>query len=461
MCSQPFSTSLNILTCLLLVMLIPARSVLAQGSWKSECVQISDHVNQQGRLKEQGEYTHFVCTASSHDSASQSISIFISNDDIHTVFIIHGQTPIPENFNVIALTNVQSHQFAPVDQDTVDLVSEDVIETAVDQQVSFVARECGSATPFAYGFKSADRELLEKIHKDVNKQLKRFQRLEVKPEIKKKIPMAGYIADHWPKITSAINSLKNYLIITWPVVAVASLLWSDPLRASVATYEKDQTADFKDCLVQVLVDTNELFGDMNRQGVTSEHFTSLNTIQEISDGFDGGITQFQTTGRFLGFLDPSCACPTCPGDTAPRQARFTNCLVDVIVQTDAMIFDALRLTNSELDGFLNTEIPLSGYFANFNGSAPGAEKIVFNITSNTTLNTATVFYANFSQFDTRVGGEESTCSCLTCPRIQTELSKNGGVLLVYFVNTAVSVMVSVAVYAGAVIVKKIYRSVKG
>ncbi|WP_145912634.1 hypothetical protein [Endozoicomonas montiporae] len=269
------------------------------------------------------------------------------------------------------------------------------------------------------------------------------------------IPDSNPILRRWPEIKKALQSIVNKAAMSWPVVIFSSVLWDQPIRQSVASFEPNPTNNFKDCPVQVLVDTNEFLGDMHRQGITAKKFTSRNTVKEISEGFNSGVSTFQTTGRFIDFLDESCQCNTCPGDKAPHPARFSDCLVDVTIQTDVMVFDALRLTNSNLNDFLNSEVPLSGYIAKFNGTAPEAKTSVFKINSNTTLNTATVLHASFSNFDTAPGSSRSTCGCPECPPVQTNASKNKGTILVGITNLAISAAAGVTIWATLLVVSKV------
>lgn len=272
--------------------------------------------------------------------------------------------------------------------------------------------------------------------------------------------MAGYIIRHWRDITKALQSIVNYIVLAGPVVTFGSILWDEDVRARVATFEDDPESDFKDCPVRVLVDTNEFLGDMHRQGITAKQFTSLNTIREISQGFTSGITTFQTTGRFIDFVSSACECSTCPGETHPHPGRFTDCLVDITIQTDVMIFDTLRLTNSNLNDFLNAEVPLSGYIAQFNGSASLAKTMIFDIKSNTTLNTATVLYANYSKFDTLLESNRSTCGCPACSPAQTSTSKNAGAMLVGTVNLAITITAGTVLWVTVLAVSKIYSHIK-
>ena len=453
MSNPPLFFPLRFLICFLLTVFFPAKTVFAWGEWKTECERVEDHIGEDGKLQAGGDFTHFVCTTSPQGSTtSHTLSIFVTHEEINTVFIVHGQTPLPPNYNVIALANGATHQFAPVDQSAVQEVSEDVIETAIEQQISFASVESGNPDiPYAYRFKPADQELLEKIGKETEKQLNRFRRLEIKPGIKKKIPIAGYLADHWLQIRSLIESYKSYLILCFGLTPFISLLYSQAIKDSVITYEDEPASDFHNCLVRVLVDTNVFLRDMHDQGITQENFTSLNTIEEISRGFDSQIQTFWTIGEFIDFADqsPECRCPTCPGQPHPPPTSFSNCRVNITMQTNAMITDALRLTNSDFNNRLNAEIPLSGYFSEFNGTIERPANTLFNLTVNcsTTLNTESVLHARLNEFARAPDGQPSRCECPDCPNIPTQSSQNLGVILVGATSFAVAATLAAIVMA--------------
>ena len=426
--------------------------------WKTHC-KLADHQEQDQTLSPSSPYTYYLCTSTDSESQkSQSYTLAIEPMVTNTIITWPGTIPLPENYNVVALGNPQSNEFAMIEENEIQVPKDTLVAAAL--QARELTSHSGPPTVSTFRYKSADQELLEKFRKSIDKELQKKQAPRLREDIKQKVPMADYIFRHWHDITRAAQSIINYVVLAWPVITFGSVLWDESLRTRVATFEDDPDHDFKDCPVRVLVDTNEFLGDMHRQGVTSRQFTSLNTIREISEGFDSKVTTFQTTGRFIDFVNQACQCPSCPGESQPRPHSFGDCLVDVIIQTDAMVFDALRLTNSDLNDFLNAEVPLSGYIARFNGSTPQAKTLVFDIKSNTTLNTATVLYANFSNFDTLLGSDTTSCRCPACPPVQTNASKNAGIIVVGIVNLGITFVAGVTLWATVLIISKAYRQIK-
>lgn len=452
------------LTILLLLTIVPfSMPCLSQSAqWQNDC-KVIDHQDQDKKLASTSPYTYYLCTSTNTESGeSHSFTLMVGHDEADTVFAWPGTTSLPDSLNVVALGNPETNEYAMVEGNQVHVPQDELVAAAIHARDFAGVGNCGTAGFHTFKFKSADQQLLEKMHEFSKRELKKIKPPELSEEFRKKVPGAGFLAKHWPFITRSAQSIVNYTALSWGVVAFISTLWDNPIRQSVATFEPVPEDDFKNCPVQILLDTNEFLGDMFRQGVTTKWFTSQNTLREISDGLNPVVTTFQTTGRFIDFLNPSekCQCSACPGDNTPRPARFTDCLVDVIIQTDVMVFDALRLTNSDLNNFLNSEVPLSGYIAQFNGSAPMANTIVFSIDTNATMNTASVLYANFSNFDTLLGSNLSTCSCPACTPVQTESSKRAGSALVGFTNLAITTASGIITWFTVLVVRKIYTRIK-
>ena len=428
-------------------------STFSLAAWNHDC-KLSDHQDQDRKLTSDSPYTYYLCTATDTDS-SESISYTLSTDQVkqNTVVAIPGSTPLPNRFNVVALGNPQTGEYAMVEHNR-NPIPQDVLESLAEQAANELSGvgNCGNHQSFyTYRFKSPDEELLKRLKKFTDKELKQSRASNQWEEPPERSPLFR----HWPEIKKALQSIANRAAMSWPVVIFSSVLWDQPVRQSVARFEPNPTNNFKGCPVKILVDTNEFLGDMYRQGITARRFTSRNTVREISEGFNSDVSTFQTTGRFIDFLDESCQCNTCPGDTAPHPARFSDCLVDVTIQTDVMVFDALRLTNSNLNDFLNAEVPLSGYIAEFNGAAPQAKTTVFRINSDIKLNTATILHANFSNFDKAPDSSRPTCSCPECPPTQTTSSKNAGTILVGITNLAISVAAGATIWATVLVISKV------
>ncbi|MGI9276390.1 MAG: hypothetical protein ACR2PT_16295 [Endozoicomonas sp.] len=429
-----------------LIFLIPGAS--AGGNWSYQC-KLADHTDQNGKLVEDDQYTLFICVAINLQIQQTAQYALLVDQEINTVWVFQ-QPPDSTQFQTIALANPQSQEFGAIEVDTVNQVLENNIEDAVQRHATQVTSTCGSA-PFAYSFKSPDQKLWEGVEKEAKKQLKRFQPPELNPQLKKAMPFIGKIAASWPQLLKFWDSLKGYLVLAGTASQFLSASYSEAVKNSVATYEPDPDYDFTNCLVQIVVNTNELLIDMERQNVTTRLFTSQYTIGEIQEDFNSQVTTFQTTGRFVSFDDqaPGCLCPACPGSSTPEPNSFSNCLVDVEIQTDVLIVDVLRLTNTDLNKRLNEESLLSGYFLDFNRTVTKPSTTVcnliteFNITSNQTLNTAMLIHGNFTGFDTPVGEESSQCGCQSCPPVQTNSSARLGTILVGITNIAITVTLAV------------------
>ena len=445
-------TCISLATCLLFF----TSSTEATGKWVYSC-QLLEHTDQNGKFKESSPYSHFICVTKSTATQQSSQYELLINDGPNIVWVF-SQPPSSSQFQIIALTNPENEEYGAIETGTIDQITEENIEDAVSLFSSQALPSCGQEL-FSYGFKSPERKLWEAVDKEAKKQLKRFQPPKLNPKITKTLPIAKRIAASWPQLLKLWDSLKGYLAVAGAATQFLSASYSDAIRESVATYHPEPLYDFTGCLIQVLVDTNELLSDMYMEGVTADHFTSLNTIDEIRANFTRDKKTFKTTGRFINFDDqsPECRCPACPGSNTPEPNSFTDCLVDVEIQTDVFIIDALRLTNSDFNKNLTSESLLSGYFLSFNRTIPAPDMAVLSIEINDTMSTATVLHGKFLNFDAPFGSNTSKCSCQTCPQVQTEGSEIAGTILIGITNIAITCTLAVALLAIKHAALKIYR----
>lgn len=326
------------------------------------------------------------------DQSTTALTLPSTDEEATTIEMDDTSTTMlsPHNFDS---TNPQ--QQATIEVQLVPHLPEHITAPQITSvAAAFLSVHCGNPNtqpPIIFNTHSPDGAL--EVIVDLNGKIIELERenKKLKESKKTKSSISQYAILRYGK------TVVNYYIGHWHLSPIsfgaASILANiidTPVKESIAVYEDEPEKELgSKCLIDVLVNTQELIDDAERHGILpSRHNISTAMASKIVHDFTqkhSVVVRFKSTGKFLQ-LQSSCECQYCEATKQPAEHNLQGRMVDFIVQTDQLRRDLETLMAYEMDQKLPIKTVISAYYIKIdtpfqdNSTIPSCKKCPKHIT---------------------------------------------------------------------------------
>ncbi|WP_153767176.1 DHH family phosphoesterase [Endozoicomonas sp. OPT23] len=284
---------------------------------------------------------------------------------------------------------------------------------------------------------------------------------------------APELNDHWKSLTPGWNFFWRSVHFAqdyWSYVgfaftsslAISSLFCRYTLypliETSLTDYIPQPEVDFTGCEIMVIIDTDELYKDLERAEITDTPLDATTPSNLIIDYLDNaGKKAFQTTGLFSKMLTVSekCRCHECPGDHSDSSIDLSGCLVHIQVLTNVLRTTIAQAVSHRYNNSLNNPSLIKGYILSFDETG--------NISNNSlamldqpTIMAAACDTANSSASSS---ADSATCrGCSQCAPVATKKSLSDIEAAQYATQVAVTLVLFAGICTTATGILKCYQT---